>query len=83
LALPVSQVIVAHKNSGGELLFLSTIIRDVSERQRQEDELKKKNSDLERFTYTVSHDLKSPLITIKGFAGALLGDIAVGRTARL
>ena len=59
------------------------IIRDVTERQRQEDELKNKNSELERFTHTVSHDLKSPLITIKSFAGALLSDAAAGRTDRL
>lgn len=49
-------------------------IRD--EREQLISELKKKNEELERFTYTVSHDLKSPLITIKGFLGLLDRDLA-------
>jgi signal transduction histidine kinase len=47
------------------------------------DELEAKNSELERFTYTVSHDLKSPLFTIRGFLGYLEEDALNGNQARL
>lgn len=54
------------------------IIRNVTEPKRVDEErealiveLEAKNAELERFTYTVSHDLKSPLITIRGFLGFL------------
>jgi len=38
-------------------------------------ELQNQNAELERFNYTVSHDLKAPLVTIKGFLGLLKRDI--------
>jgi len=46
-------------------------------------ELEAKNAELERFTYTVSHDLKSPLYTLRGFLGYMDRDAQSGNIARL
>ncbi len=45
-----------------------------SEMDRLFEELIAKSQELEAFAYMVSHDLKTPLVTIEGFAGALNDD---------
>lgn len=41
-------------------------------------QVKERTDELTRFTYTVSHDLKSPLVTIHGFLGLLEKDLKAG-----
>ena len=57
--------------------------RFIDERKVYEKDLQQKNAELERFTYTVSHDLKSPIITIKGFVGSLEKDLLNGNYQRM
>ena len=46
-------------------------------------ELQAKNGEMERFIYTVSHDLRSPLVTIQGFQGFLKKDVEINDTAKV
>ncbi len=50
---------------------LDNTINELIEKER---ELSARNADLDSFAYTVSHDLKSPLITISGYVEVLLED---------
>jgi len=63
-------------------------LHEVSERKRAQEALQKnekkledllkelaaKNAELETFVFSVSHDLKTPIVTIEGFMGALRED---------
>lgn len=77
-------------DSTGKVVQIIEYCLDVTDRKRHDNErehliaeLASKNAELERFTYTVSHDLKSPLITIKGFLGYVEKDMASGNMVRL
>jgi PAS domain S-box-containing protein len=63
----------------GALVF----VRDITERKRAEEELQKKNAEIEQFVYTTSHDLRTPLVTVKTFLGFLESDMAGNNQERV
>ncbi|MFT4074535.1 MAG: ATP-binding protein [Asticcacaulis sp.] len=44
---------------------------DITEQKNREEELRQLNNDMEAFTYITSHDMRSPLVNLKGFSHEL------------
>ncbi len=74
----------------GKAYGICGISTDITKRKKAEQErellitkLEGQKEELERFTYTVSHDLKSPVVTVRGFLGFLERDLKEGRQDRI
>lgn len=91
---PVEISIAYFEFEGDE--YLCTFVRDITERKQVEAEqilfrktleeknaaLQDQNEELEEFAYSLSHDLKSPLVTAKNFLGGIERDLAAGNVER-
>lgn len=66
--------------------FVLASVVDITKRKNLEVHLRRvvaalqrKNQEMEQFVYTVSHDLKAPVVTSTGFLGLLKEDVAARR----
>ena len=66
------------RNSRGETIAAIETLQDITGRKRAEEklqriaaDLKESNEDIRSFAYIVSHDLRAPLVNLKGFSGEL------------
>jgi PAS domain S-box-containing protein len=75
----IKSLTVAEKNDQGKIIRLVGSAQDITELKNAQEvmasnniELKKINSELDNFVYSISHDLRSPLLSIKGIISLII-----------
>jgi hypothetical protein len=70
VSVSANPIRLADGSHAGTVAFL----RDVTVRRRSEEQLARKNEELEHYVNAVSHDLRTPLVSLLGFSRLLAQD---------
>jgi len=70
LSVTANPIVLPSGTCGGTVAFL----RDVTDQRRSETDLALKNQELEHYVHAVSHDLRTPLVSLLGFSRLLAQD---------
>jgi signal transduction histidine kinase len=57
-------------------ILVYTAVRDVTQQRQARDDLRRINQNLTSFSYSLAHDLRTPLRSLAGFSAALIEDYA-------